>query len=439
MTTLATPRSRTATPVTVPVRWVPWAAGVVAVVTRLTWAGRGLGSDEAGYLTVARQWSPGPSLYGRYWVDRPPLLITIDRLAAQLGGAPALRVTGAVAVLVTVLAVATVVRRLTGSVVAAAWGAGCAAVLLASPVAGAYEVNGELLAAPFTTLGVLGVAVAAKARRPRERWTGGLLAGAGLAAAVLVKQNMVDVLVVAGAAALVALATRRVGLRAVMVAGAAAAGGAVAVGAAVLGWAAAHGTSPGGVWWAMYPFRVAAGETLAGSPGTAAHQRTLVMLACALVSGLLPALAVTVGSWRRLGPRRAALLVVLVWTAWVGPRSSWAGTPGTTTSCSSSRPSRWGSGCSRPSALAAPPPWWRPASSRPSSAPRCSSAPAPRAPRTRRSGRRSARRPVRPTASSSPGAIPPSSRRAAWTRRTRRCGACRPRRSTRGSPGSVPC
>ena len=36
---------------------------------------RPLSPDEGGFLLVASQWEPGTSLYGHYWVDRPPLLM----------------------------------------------------------------------------------------------------------------------------------------------------------------------------------------------------------------------------------------------------------------------------------------------------------------------------------------------------------------------------
>ena len=61
--------------------------------------------DEAGFLLVGQQWQPGgTSLYGSYWVDRPPLLVTIFRVASDLGGAVPLRLMGCLAtVLIVVL------------------------------------------------------------------------------------------------------------------------------------------------------------------------------------------------------------------------------------------------------------------------------------------------------------------------------------------------
>src|SRR5207244_1601306 len=68
---------------TAPKTWV----GVMAVAVCVGWlpfAGRPLSPDEAGYLIVGGQWSPGSSLYGAYWVDRPPLLIALFGLADAL-------------------------------------------------------------------------------------------------------------------------------------------------------------------------------------------------------------------------------------------------------------------------------------------------------------------------------------------------------------------
>ena len=45
---------------------------------------------------MGAQWNgAGSSLYGNYFVDRPPLLVSIFRCAASLGGITALRLIGA--------------------------------------------------------------------------------------------------------------------------------------------------------------------------------------------------------------------------------------------------------------------------------------------------------------------------------------------------------
>ncbi|MEJ7195172.1 hypothetical protein WL277_12295, partial [Staphylococcus epidermidis] len=77
--------------------------------------------DEAGFLLVARAWDPQPgSLYGSYWVDRPPQLIATFRLLDELGGTTAVRVAGALACAALVLTAAACVR-LVADRRAAAW------------------------------------------------------------------------------------------------------------------------------------------------------------------------------------------------------------------------------------------------------------------------------------------------------------------------------
>ena len=56
----------------------------------LPFAGRRLSPDEGGLLLLAGQWSPGSSLYGDYFVDRPPGLIALAALADAAGGGWAL-------------------------------------------------------------------------------------------------------------------------------------------------------------------------------------------------------------------------------------------------------------------------------------------------------------------------------------------------------------
>jgi hypothetical protein len=87
------------------------------VLLRLPFVAAPLSPDEGGFLVLARQWhaaGPGGSLYGRYWVDRPPLLVATFQLADALGGLTALRLIGALASAITVVAVGATVNRLSG-------------------------------------------------------------------------------------------------------------------------------------------------------------------------------------------------------------------------------------------------------------------------------------------------------------------------------------
>ncbi len=261
---------------------------------RLPFLDAPLGKDEAGYLVVGGQWRPGgTSLYGDLWVDRPPLLVTLFRLADLAGGAVPLRLLGLLACVVTVLAVVDAVAHLAvgrspwrGPDVPtpAAWAAPATVALLVSPLTGSTEVNGELLAAPLVAVAVAATARALLAPAARRVWAGGLVAGAAAVAAVLVKQNLVDGLLLSGA--LVVLAVPVVGAgRAARVLGAAGLGGLLVLGATAA-WTLLHGTSLGGVWWASYPFRLLARDLLLSRPGVLAAQRREVLLAATRADGV---------------------------------------------------------------------------------------------------------------------------------------------------------
>lgn len=236
---------------------------VLAVVLRLPYAARSLSPDEGGFLLVAGQWRPGRSLYGDYWVDRPPLLLALfrvgDLLGTVVGDHLGLCLVGGAAAAATVVAVGMTVRALAGAR-PAVLASIVTLALLVSPLSGAAQVNGELLAAPFVAGGI-GCVLAALRGRP---WVG-LVAGGSAAAAVLVKQNMVDVVVFAAVAAVVAWRVHgRAATRPFAVAAWFAAGF-VAIGALVLALASLAGSAPGDVLWAMYPFRAEAVRVLGSS------------------------------------------------------------------------------------------------------------------------------------------------------------------------------
>ena len=134
-------------------------------------------ADESGFLMVARQWHPGGSLYGDYWVDRPPLLVTLFRVPAVLGGGrrPAragLRGRGDHG--------GDPARPPAGSSAVARVQVSCAVVaaaLLASPLMGTFYVNGELLSAPF--VGGRSAAGPLHPRRPARRPPAALVCAPG--------------------------------------------------------------------------------------------------------------------------------------------------------------------------------------------------------------------------------------------------------------------
>ena len=73
-------------------------AALLTLLLRVPGMTRAIRPDEAGFLLVARSWDPSAdSVFGRYFVDRPPILIAFFRLGDALGGILTIRVLGALA------------------------------------------------------------------------------------------------------------------------------------------------------------------------------------------------------------------------------------------------------------------------------------------------------------------------------------------------------
>lgn len=274
-----------------PVWLVVFLIATVTVLARMPFLMRPLSSDEGGFLMVASQWSKGTSLYGDYWVDRPPLLITLFQLPQLLGGgAVGLRLLGAASAATAVLLAAAVARaavRMGGRsdrarlVLLAA--AATAATFLATPVFGATEVDGELLAVPFVLAGLTASLTAyASPRRTAERWW--VAAGGFAVAAAAIKQNMLEVFVAATVLLVVtARADRRRAARSATAFGT----GALLCTAALLGWAALHGTTPAGLWGAVVTFRLDALSLIARSHPSTTHARAIDVAGAFVGSGAL--------------------------------------------------------------------------------------------------------------------------------------------------------
>ncbi len=290
-------------------------AAVAVVVVRLLLLTAPLSPDEAGFLIVARQWAPGRSLYGDYWVDRPPGLVALYDLA---GGAAGLRLLGLVAATTSMLLAVALAR------VAAPgrrWAPPATAVLVAALVSSRLldvaVVDGEVLALPFLLAGLVAALRSTATASPWPRLGWALAAGAAGAAALSVKQNLADVAVVVGCLALALLLRRRPAHAAVLVGGALA--GAAVVGAGVLALAWAHGTGPTALWDAVVLFRFRAAQVLA-APTHAATRRAHELLLALLLSGAPLVLLRLPDLVRRRGrPATASGLVpgdpLLGWTA----------------------------------------------------------------------------------------------------------------------------
>ncbi len=290
---------------------------VVAAAAALAWAPfvtAPLSPDEGGFLLVSSQWRPGHSLYGPYWVDRPPLLITIFDVASDVGGAVALRLIGITAVLTSVFLAHLLTRRATGR--PSAVPVLVAGVFLTTPLFGTGMVNGELLAVPVVLVGILALVRSWTATR-RRAYGWAILAGTAAAAAPLVKQNVVDVLVVA--AVLVGQGVRSRSWRRTVTLVVGMAVGTAATTLLLLVWAEVHGTEPMMLWDALVTFREQAAAVIDSSSTSSTSGRFTALVGAALLSGAPLVVAVLSLRLRRAPAEpaapdlRAAALVLLFW------------------------------------------------------------------------------------------------------------------------------
>jgi hypothetical protein len=145
--------------------------------------------DEAGFLLVARNVVPAPgSLYGTYWVDRPPTLIAYYWLTDALAGPYGPRF---VAVLASSMLIVGVYRAayIAAGIRAARCGAVAAAAWLVNPQLNAWTGKGEVIGVTLVALSCwASIATVSSSARPRlmTAFVAGLTAGL----AVGFKQNL---------------------------------------------------------------------------------------------------------------------------------------------------------------------------------------------------------------------------------------------------------
>ena len=278
----------------------------LALLLRAPYFGTPLGVDEGGLAFVAQHWvRHGTSLYGDQWLDRPPLLVLLVRLATMAGGDAGLRALGALAAGPLVVLAACLAREIGGS--RAGRIAAVLTALLASSIAlDAVYTPAELLAAVPAAASVLCLVTALRSGRPGRLVAAGALA----ASAVLVKQSFLDA-GLAGVACLVACALRPPpGFRRTWpiawVAGAALPVAAM-VAASATGYVAVRGLP-----YALLGFRLEALRALAGSSASL-PARSARLLGPALASGLAFAVALAPVGWRAV--RRDAVVAATL-AAW---------------------------------------------------------------------------------------------------------------------------
>jgi Dolichyl-phosphate-mannose-protein mannosyltransferase len=262
-----------------------------------------LGRDEGGLSYVAKHWD-GLSLYGDYWVDRPPLLLAMFKVA-MLGGDHGLRALGAVAAIALIIAITLLARAVAGPR-AGRIAAVLAALMAGSATLGAVYTPGELLASVPSTLSVLCLVLAHHSRRTRYV----IAAGALAVTAVLVKQSFLDA-GAAGAAFIVASAVsdREVRIRWPLMYAA----GAVLPLIATLLWLAVAGVSLSYFVYTMFGFRLDLLHTLASS-SIPLQTRVKHLRIPAWDSGLE---LVLIGALAGLVPLRRDRVLLVTFTVWL--------------------------------------------------------------------------------------------------------------------------
>lgn len=268
-----------------------WIVATVTVLTRfpgLVWP---LRPDEAGFLLVARGWDPQPdSMFGTYWVDRPPLIIAVVKAADAVAGPYFLRAVAAAGVFALVLLAASVTRRLAAYAGwsgerAAVWVAVLTGALAALPLSDSVSAKGEVLGIPVVMASCWAALVALERRSLPWAALSGLLA----TTAVGLKQSLLGGLAFGGVLLVGALVARRLdGLTFTRLAGAALVGASIPV-LATVGWAVGAGVDLETVWYTVVTFRADASEVLMSHGSRANEKRAdeLVFIAC--VSGIAAA------------------------------------------------------------------------------------------------------------------------------------------------------
>jgi hypothetical protein len=293
-------------------------AAVAAVLLRfpgLMWPIR---PDEAGFTLVARAWDARPdSLYGTYWVDRPPPLIALVRLSDWVGGPLFIRVVAALGCALLVVAAARTAYLLAGAR-AARWTAVGTVAVTSNTMIDAVSAKGEILGIPLvvTSFWLALEALRVLATRPRAALA--LAAGAGLLgmATVGLKQNMVTGLAFGGVLLLASALLRRISWGQFWQLAAAALTGAAVPLVATVAWCVLAGVHLETLWYAVYGFRGDALSVIADDPSDAPRTRAIQLSLIVLGSGMALLLGVFLHhlprAWRRHALATAATVAVLL-------------------------------------------------------------------------------------------------------------------------------
>ncbi|WP_181312136.1 hypothetical protein [Nocardioides campestrisoli] len=288
-------------------RWVVAAIALAAFLLRLPGLTGPPGADESGFLIVARTWDPQPdSLFGPYFVDRPPLLLLVIRLADAVGGLTAVRLLGALSCAVLVLTAAACARLIAGRR-APAWVAVCVAAATSTPLIDPVHVKGELLGIPFVMAGCWLALLALR----RESAGLALLAGALASLAVGLKQNLLGALVFAAVLLVGSVLSGRISGRVFTRLALAGLLGAALHPAVTVAWAQWAGVDLATLWHTVVSFRAEASEVLSSRPSKSAEIRAWALLAVGVLTGIFAVLACFLAllpvQWRINAPLTAAI------------------------------------------------------------------------------------------------------------------------------------
>ncbi|MBS2939251.1 hypothetical protein KDN32_16030 [Nocardioides sp. J2M5] len=270
-----------------------WLAALMAFLARfpgLLWP---LRPDEAGFLLVAQSWDPEPdSLYGPYFVDRPPPVIWLMQASDWVGGPYAHRVVGALCCSLLVLAAAAATRELAVRAGVAdpvavrrlrGWVAIATAALVSNAEIDPVAAKGELFGIPLVLASCwLSLRAVRRSSAADAAWAGGLAV-----LAMGFKQSIVGGLVF-GAVLLVgtAVARHHPWRTVARCAGAAVLGGLVPV-AVVVGWALVAGVRLRTLWYASVSFRSDASRIIATQDSSGAQSRIGTLVAVFVGVGML--------------------------------------------------------------------------------------------------------------------------------------------------------
>jgi hypothetical protein len=166
----------------------------IVVVLRAPFVNWPFESDEGGFLMVAGQWhGRGDALYTDQWVDRPPLLLLVFKLADGLGGhAVVVRLIAMCFAIVTTIAAWWAGRIINGRRGAIAGGLVAAVVGSMFAIDG-YALTGECIAGAFVMTSCALILQAKYGKiSPQMGIVLALVAGLVAALAFLTKQNFID-------------------------------------------------------------------------------------------------------------------------------------------------------------------------------------------------------------------------------------------------------